>query len=52
MRQWLYEWYQTIRIMMNRKLYKELTEPVNTAQVVRDMRNIENKLDGNYDTRT
>ena len=45
MRQWIYKWYQTIHIMMNRKSYKELTEPVDTAQVVRDMRNEDNRID-------
>lgn len=42
MRQWLYEWYQTIRIMMNRKLYKELTKPIDTAELVRELRNRDN----------
>lgn len=48
MRQCIYEWYQTIRIMMNEKLYKELTAPVDTAQLVRDMRNLDNKIDGEH----
>ena len=45
MRQWIYEWYQTIRIMMNRKLYRELRDPIDTAQIVRNMRNEDNHMD-------
>lgn len=28
MRQWLYEWWQTLRVMLDRSLYRELRSAV------------------------